>query len=140
MQRILEKPWVRKVLSIPFLIGMLTANGCGVFQRADEEWAIGGMIHIRKSEESFKAAKGRYGTLEELTSSGLAAPSREQYGYKFILLPTSSSYVALAVPTRSKNISMSLYLNQSGIIRGKHKNGEEATAEDPPLKGYGDNP
>ena len=140
MQRLLEKPWVRKVLPITVLLVVLTANGCTVFQHADEEWAIGGMIHIRKSEESFKAEKGRYGTLEELSSSGFAAPSREQYGYKFILHPTDSSYVALAVPTRSRNISMSLYLDQSGILRGKHKNGEEATANDPPLKGYGDNP
>jgi hypothetical protein len=140
MQRLLEKPWVRKVLPIPLVIVVLTANSCGVFQRVDEEWAIGGMIHIRKSQESFKAAKGRYGTLQELTSSGFAAPSQEQYGYKFSLLPSGNSYVALAVPTRSKNISMSLYLDQSGILRGKHKNGEAATLEDPPLKGYGDNP
>jgi hypothetical protein len=31
-------------------------------------------------------------------------------------------------------------LDQSGIIRGMFKNGEEADVKDPPLRGYGINP
>lgn len=77
------------------------------------------MIQIRKAEEAFKSANARYGiTLDELAASHLTVPSHVQYGYQFTVR-ASESYVAVAVPTRSKDISMSLYLDQSGTIREK---------------------
>jgi hypothetical protein len=79
------------------------------------------MIQIRKAEEAFKSAKGHYGTLDELAAFDLSVPSNNQYGYHFTVRATAESYVALAVRTKSKEISMSLYLDQSGIIRGLQK-------------------
>jgi hypothetical protein len=140
MPRLLNSKRFRRAVLLPACVWVIAATGCGVFQRFDEEWAIGAMIQIRKAEEAFKSANGHYGTLEELAASHLSVPSPVQYGYQFTVRTTSESYVAVGVPTRSKEISMSLYLDQSGIIRGRHKKGDEADVKDPPLKGYGDNP
>ena len=140
MPRLLNSKRFGRAVLIPVCIWVIGSTGCGVFQRFDEEWAIGAMIQVRKAEEAFKVANGRYGTLDELAASHLSVPSRVQYGYQFTVRATSESYVALGVPTRSKEVSMSLYLDQSGIIRGMHKKGGEADVKDPPLKGYGDNP
>lgn len=139
MQRLLKKLF-GKILIFSLWLATIGFTACGVFQRMDEEWAIRGMNQIRRAEEAFKKTKGHFGNLEELRSSGLMVPSIEQYGYQFAVRATSDSYVAVATPIRSKDISMSLYLDHSGTIRGKHKQGAEATANDPPLRGYGDNP
>ena len=111
-----------------------------MIQHFDDDHAIGAMMAIRKAEEAFKSANGNYGTLDELAAAHLAVPSRVQYGYQFTVRATPTSYVAVAVPTRWKESSMSLYLDQSGIIRGMFKNGGEADVKDGPLKGYGVNP
>lgn len=140
MPRLLTSKRFGRAVLIPACVWVIVTTGCGVFQRFDEEWAIGAMIQIRKAEEAFKSANGRYGTLDELAASNLSVPSRVQYGYQFTVRVTAESYVAVAVPTRSKEVSMSLYLDQSGIIRGMFKNGREADVKDGPLKGYGVNP
>ena len=107
---------------------------------SNKDQAIGAMIAIRKAQQSFKQTKGRYGTLEELGASGLAVPTPSQYGYQFAIQADSTSFVAVALPTRWKESSLSLYLDESGIIRGMFKNGAKADVNDGPLKGYDINP
>lgn len=131
------KKWFQKTACICVLA---TLTGCGVLQNFNNDQAIGAMIAIRKAQQSFKQTKGRYGTLEELGASGLAVPKPSQYGYQFAIRADSTSYVAVAVPTRWKESSLSLYVDQSGIIRGMFKNGAEADVHDGPLKGYDINP
>lgn len=131
------KKWFLKTACICVLA---TLTGCGVIQNFNNDHAIGAMIAIRKAQHSFKQTKGRYGTLEELISSGLAVPTPSQYGYQFAIRADSTSFVAVAVPTRWKESSLSLYLDQSGVIKGMFKNGAEADVNDGPLKGDGINP
>lgn len=139
MPRILKSKNIGRAVLVLGCIWVLASTGCGVISHFDEEWAIGAMIQIRKAEEAFKSANGHYGTLDELAASRLV-PSRVQYGYQFTVRATPNSYVAVATPTRWKETCMSLYLDQSGIIRGMYKNGAPADVRDPPLRGYGDNP
>jgi hypothetical protein len=120
-------------------IWLLISAGC-TRQRSNEDYAIGAMETIRKSEEAFKSKNGHYGTLDELAASEYGIPSRVQRDYEFTVRVTPTSYIAVAIPTRAKERSLSLYLDQSGIIRGMFKNGEEADVKDPPLRGYGINP
>ena len=109
-------------------------------RRFNEQHAIGGMIAIREAEEAFKSTNSRYGTLDELAASHLTVPTRDGYGYEFTIEATPTTYVAVAKPTRWKESSQSLYLDQSRIIRGMWKNGGTANVQDPPLRGYGENP
>jgi len=104
--------------------------------------AVGSMMSIRDGEAKFRSEHGRYATLRELESNGLiesTLASGSSRGYKFTLNATVNSYEARAVPTTygsnaySGTGSMSFYLNQSGMIRGSDKNGEEANENEPVL-------
>src|SRR5207302_6812147 len=105
---------------------ILFLTNCGVAAGLDEDHAIRGMISIRKAQTKFKSTYGRYGTLDELAAAKLAVPSPVEYGYQFTVRPASQSYVAVAVPLRWKTQSFSLYLDESGIIRGMFRDGAEA--------------
>ena len=118
---------------------VLALTGCGAIWRPDD-YAIDSLQAIREAEKAFRSTNGRYGTLDELTASHFKVPSPREYYYEFTVRVTPTSYVAVAVPTRWKDQSLSLYLDESGVIRGVVKNGEEANAKDPPLKGPGINP
>jgi hypothetical protein len=119
---------------------LLALSGCGVIPRFNEDHAIGAMEAIRDAEVIFKSKNGFYGTLDDLARIHWGIPSRTQNDYVFALRASAESYVATAVPTRWKERSLSLYLDQSGIIRGMFKNGGEANASDGRLNGYGINP
>src|SRR5437879_2120068 len=109
---------------------LLTLSGCGALSGLDEDRAIRVMEAIRPAEVTFKSKNGVYGTLDELTGIHSGSPSSAQNGYRFALRASAESYVATAVPTRWPKRSMSLYLDQSGIIRGMYRNGAEANAND----------
>jgi hypothetical protein len=140
MPRLLNTRAIVGAVLIFACVWLLAAAGCSLNRRFNEQHAIGGMIAIREAEETFKSSNGRYGTLDELTASNLRVPTRMGYGYEFIIQPTATSYVAVAVPSGWKESSQSLYLDQSGIIRGMWKNGSTADVKDPPLRGKGINP
>src|SRR5688572_12995732 len=99
MPRLLRSKRIGSAVLISACVCVITSTGCGLFQRFDEEWAIGAMIEIRKAEETFKSANGRNGTLDELAGSHLSVPAHLQYGYQFTVRATADSYVALAVPS-----------------------------------------
>lgn len=139
MPRLLNSTNFGRLVLILAGICVLVSAGC-TMQRFNEDHAIGAMEAIRKAEEAFKSKTGHYGTLDELAASHSGIPSRVQHGYEFTVRVSPTSYVAVAVPTRWKERSLSLYLDQSGIIRGMFKNGEEADVKDGPLNGYGINP
>ena len=139
MSRLLNSANVRRPGLILVGILLIVSTSCTI-QRFNEDHAIGAMEAIRKAEEAFKSKNGHYGTLDELAASHSGIPSRVQHDYEFTLRVTPTSYVAVAVPTRYKERSLSLYLDQSGIIRGMFKNGGEADVRDEPLRGYGINP
>jgi len=98
------------------------------------------MEAIRKAEAEVKSKNGHFAPLDELAAAYSGIPSRAQNGYEFAVRVTPTSFVAIAVPTTYKESSLSLYLDQSGIIRGMFKNGGEADVGDEPLRGYGINP
>jgi len=139
MPRLLNSTNFGRLVLILAGLWVLISVGCTT-QRFNEDHAIGAMEAIRKSEEAFKSKNGHYGTLDELAASNSGIPSRVQHGYEFTVRVTPTSYVAVAVPTTYKERSLSLYLDESGIIRGMFKNGGDADVRDEPLRGYGINP
>ena len=114
-------------------------SDCTYARHTSEEFAIGSMIQIRAAEEAYKSSRARYGTLTELTDASLSVPAPVQYGYKFALQATTTTYIAVGTPIAFKENSLSLYLDQSQVIRGMFKNGRDANSNDPPLKGSGIN-
>jgi hypothetical protein len=118
----------------------MTLTGCGAPQQYNEDRAIGALQTIRDAEERFRLKNGRYGTQKDLATSNWGIPAAKENGYEFKLDATSDSYFAVASPIQYKEQSLSLYVDQSGIIRGMFKNGAEATAKDPALRGPGINP
>src|SRR5688572_29000782 len=97
---------------------VLISAGCGVIPRFNTDNAIGALQAIRSAQEKFKSSQGRYGTRAELTASYSGIPASREHGYLFTLEVTTESYVALATPTDFKERALSLYLDQSGTIRG----------------------
>lgn len=84
----------------------------------------------------------RYGTLEELAAAGLlesALIDATDYGYRFQIRVRDDAYEAVAIPLKYGKThyegtgTMSLYLDNSGIVRGDDKQGAEATAHDSSL-------
>jgi hypothetical protein len=139
MFRVLRKqkivPWL--LLSVAFAIFL---SSCGVVPRFNEDRALGAIETIRDAEEQFMSKKRCYGNLEELNALFRGIPERQQHGYAFRLEVSQDSYFAVATPTEFKERSISLYLDQTGIIRGTFNNGREATAKDGVLLGPGINP
>jgi hypothetical protein len=137
-------PWLLSykrylALSWTLAFGCLLFFGCGKILRQDDH-AIDGMIAIRDAEEKYKSRFFRFGTLEELSSSGFIVPRTQEYGYEFKLQVSGDSYMALATPIKYQDSLMSLYVDESGVIRGMLKNGQAANVKDPPLHGAGINP
>lgn len=141
MSRILNSKGLTKAVAF---IWVLTLSGCLSKHHLNQERAINAMITIRNAQETFKSVNGHYGTLDELAASPVVSgpiPSPVQNGYRFTIRATPGSYVAVAVPTNyQESVTMSLYLDQTGIIRGIHKNGGEADVKDPPLNNNEINP
>jgi hypothetical protein len=109
--------------------------------RLNEEKAFDTMKVIRSAQQACKEAKGRYGTLKELADAGLIKPALSDgrdWGYRFEIRVTGNSYSAVAVPEKygarryTGTGGISLYVDETGVIRGEDKGGREANANDPP--------
>jgi hypothetical protein len=118
----------------------MVLTACGVLPRYNEDHAIGALQRVRDAEEQFRLKNGRYGSREDLSASNWGIPVAKQNGYDFKFGATSDSYFVIATPIQYKEQSLSLYLDQSGIIRGMFKNGGEANMNDPELRGPDINP
>lgn len=124
------------------LIGQACNN---LSYRWNVKQAVSSMRRIREAENIFKAGKsiGRYGTLEELANAGLidaALASGTHNGYRFNVTIAENSYKATAVPIEYSGNAysgtgyLSLYMDESGMIRGGDKGGAAATAQDEPFE------
>jgi hypothetical protein len=134
MSRLLSKSQQKRASLFVTAVWFLSFASCGVQSRLDEDHAIGRMMNIREAETDLKSMNGHYGTLQELADAKLMVPNRIEHGYQFTIRPSLESYIAVAVPLRLKAASASLYLDQTRIIRGMYRDGEEANANDEPLK------
>jgi|GEM_PF-6113135 len=92
------------------------------------------IIKIRKAEKTFKEAKSRYGSLDELTSIGLIEQeltNEIRHGYRYKLLASNHSYKATATPLEYQKTGLySFYVDHSGTIRVNTENGSEAMEND----------
>jgi hypothetical protein len=103
----------------------------------NERTAIGAMYTIRYAESEYKKKKGNgsYGTLEQLMAEEFVSKETiEKSGYKFELTISGDKFELSAVPAEyGKSGTLSLFIDDKGVLRGADHNGASATASDPPI-------
>ena len=103
----------------------------------NERTAIGAMYTIRYAESEYKKKKGNgsYGTLEQLMAEEFVSKETiEKSGYKFELTISGDKFELSAVPVEyGKSGTLSLFIDDKGVLRGADHNGASATASDPPI-------
>jgi hypothetical protein len=103
---------------------------------ADEMSAKVRLISIAKAETLYQAETGgEYATLEALIQKGLVAdPSRGQFAwYKFEVKLRPNGFDATAVPEKyGVTGTRSFFIDETNTLHAADKNGEKATAQDPP--------
>ena len=103
----------------------------------NERRAIGLMYQIAGAQDAYKEVPGRgnYGTLDQLIAAGMISKEMvETSGYRFDVSVSGDKYEVSAVPTEyGKTGTMSLFTDQTRVLRGGDRNGGVATSSDPPL-------
>ena len=101
----------------------------------NEREAIGLMYGIAQAEMAYKKANGSCATLEQLIAAEMIQKEMvEKTGYKFDLTVSGDKFALSAVPLEyGKSGNMSLFIDDTFILRGGDRNGAAATASDPPI-------
>jgi len=101
----------------------------------NEREAIGLMYTIAQPEMAYKKANGTCATLEQLSAANMfPKETLERVQYKFELTVSGDKFELSAVPSEyGKSGNMSLFIDQTFVLRGGDHNGAAATASDPPI-------
>ncbi len=104
----------------------------------NEQRAISVMYTIFSAQMGYKTAKGSgsFGTLEQLIEADMMPKDMiDNSGYRFELTVTGDKFEVTAVPLEyGKSGNLSLFIDNTGVLRGGDRNGAAATASDPPLR------
>lgn len=103
----------------------------------NETSALIALTLLRDAQDEFKKGKGqgRYGTFEELQAASVFPKGelRNEF-YRFEVLAAGDSYRVNATPKEyGKTARRSFFLDESGVIRAADRQGQPATAADPPV-------
>jgi hypothetical protein len=113
-------------------------NALGVLPGANvsarEQVVLAQLQTIKQAELAYFAEKGRFGTVDELVSSGQLNHTPQVLNYTIEIEATAGGYTLMAVPDEyGPDGRRSFYLDQSGIIRGADHNGGAPKPTDPPV-------
>jgi hypothetical protein len=101
----------------------------------NERIAIALMYTIANAEMQYKSKKGSCVALDQLVTDGtISKQTLENSGYKFDLTFTGDKFELSAVPREyGKGGKLSLFIDDSIVLRGGDRNGAAATVSDPPI-------
>ena len=101
----------------------------------NERTAIGLMYTIAQAEMEYKKANGTCATLDQLTEAKMFPKDTiDKTGYKFELTVSGDKFELSAVPLEyGKSGTLSLFIDQTFILRGGDRSGAAATTSDPPI-------
>ena len=101
----------------------------------NERAAFGLMYAISIAEKGYQKTNGSFGTLEQLIGANLLTrDSLERSGYKFDVIVIGDKYEATAVPAEyGKSGTLSLFIDETQVLRGADRSGAPATVSDPPI-------
>jgi len=99
----------------------------------NERIAIALMYTIANAEMQYKSKKGSCVALDQLITDGtISKETLENSGYKFDLTFTGDKFELSAVPREyGKSGNLSLFIDDSIVLRGGDRNGAAATVSDP---------
>lgn len=125
----------------PLLIVVAGLLSCAQTRyRLNEISAQSSLRAIRKAETTYRSQdpQNRFGTLQELHSSGLIEvdlASGTKDGYRYDVQVSKDSFSATATPLEyDVTGSWSFYLDESGIIRGRTTKGRLPDVNDAPIR------
>jgi hypothetical protein len=97
--------------------------------------AIGLMYTIGRAEQEYLKTKGSGATLDQLIEAEMVSKEMiENSGYRFELTLSGDKFELSGVPLEyGKSGNLSLFIDQTFILRAADRNGAAATASDPPL-------
>jgi hypothetical protein len=100
-----------------------------------EGTAIGYMYTLAQAEMEYKKSNGTYATMEQLSAANMFPKEIfDKTGYKFELTVSGDKFELSAVPLEyGKSGNLSLFIDQTSVLRGGDRNGAAATASDPPI-------
>lgn len=105
--------------------------------RSNEARAQWRLRSLHNDESVYKASKGRYGTLEELTAAGQSheePESAEIEGYEIKFTAAGDSFEATATPKSYPKLGRrSFYIDHTGVLRGGDLSAKPASAADSPV-------
>jgi hypothetical protein len=101
----------------------------------NERIAISLMYSIASAEQQYKQKKGSCGTLEQLMAEGNVSKQMiESSGYKFELTLVGDKFEVSGVPSEyGKSGNLSLFIDNTMVLRAADRNGAAATVSDPPM-------
>ena len=101
----------------------------------NERVAIGLMYTIAEAENQYKLLKGSCGTLEQLIAADLLSKEMvDNSGYRFELTVSGDKFEVSAVPLEyGQSGKLSLFINETRVLRGGDRNGATASASDAPI-------
>lgn len=133
----------RNLAKLTIIVLMLFSVSCHEFEFRRNLAAVKvNFRNIRSAQITLKQSKGKYGDLKELCEAGYLSKDLidgHHMGYSYKVIVSNNSYVATAVPEKyskdfnSSTGNISLYLDETGIIRGALNEGKEASSNDNPL-------
>jgi len=127
------------MLAVTMAIGVICMP---VKTRLNENLAIATLKTIRAAQRDFRQAQGRYAALGELVQAGLLSSNfsdGRNFGYRFDMQATGERYHVVAIPEKygTNNYwgtgTMSVFMDETGVIRGNFGNRKEASSEDEPI-------
>jgi hypothetical protein len=103
----------------------------------NERMAIGSMYRIANAEHEYKTShgNGNCGTLDQLIAANLLPKDfTENSGYRFDVTVSGDKFEVTAAPTEyGKTGKLSLFMDETFVLRGSDHNGASASAADPPI-------
>jgi hypothetical protein len=103
----------------------------------NERMAIAAMYTIARAEQEYLKTKGNGSgaTLEQLIEAEMVSKGMiDNSGYRFELTVSGDKFEVTGVPLEyGKSGNLSLFIDQTFVLRGADRNGASATSSDPPL-------
>lgn len=128
------------VVPVAIIAAIAIPNLLASYRAANEGSAIHSLRTIAQAEMAFQSSFAKYGTLEELASSGLIDPnlsSGVKNGYRFTLTLDSENpegFEVTGVPVEYRKTGMrSFFVDETFVIRGGDNFGGPSTKMDSPL-------
>ncbi len=132
----------QKLSATIILIAVIGVICKPVKTRLNEDLAIATLKTIRAAQQDYRQAQGKYGTLIELAQAGLLSSKfsdGRSFGYMFDMKVIGQGYCVVAVPERYSTNNywgtgtMSIFMDETGVIRGNFENSKPASLQDEPL-------